>query len=936
MSSGALLRPSTCLRCQLREVILQTRPSLRTTSIHFHQQCRPFSSRRPLREEATTGLVRRVDHIETGRSQRSHIRVDASGERYVGKGKRRQKVVVESLPTKFLGTTQADSGVIVMQDANEEELPKNPASKHLVFNQPTNDEEKLSAQDIESKVRAKNAIPKQEDVYASIEALRVEVATATTIVDNATFEALRKKLTDRYTAGQLSTYLVRSLTPSTTTGGKQKASYVKSKLQELGTSRWRAGKTPISQRPSGVLKKAPSNKQQFAEKILRLSWWMTIETEEKEIGEIELHLQPWQVSLLFDLVSDSGRPYYESLVDSHSLVSQTSIEAHRPASIMRVTGRRRDAEEIVRRVNLELVNASRLEWSLKPHVSTPSEAGRGREASSHFRDEDVRYVARLTRSAIMFGDDGKVSIHSRMRDDTINARRLLLSLLPNHTATTESLSVAVEGAVISHSHAKNAIVALPSGPASSGLQRRFHNLDLVRQVKPGVADGEKNASNEVIPKALHSRLEKAAVTIAQQLDQIKRGLSDHDVTADSYWRRSSEVSQPDWKVNFRRLLQEEESSASNPKKPLETTLSEPAAPHPRQLIVQSTVPGIETALSYFSPLDDVDPKKPTHTRLTTPETNRQPENKKQAPFIMAYFTPAVSNPHSSAPLPSLAMSFHFRPSRSGSTTDQDLHLTSMIATTSEQRLSVPLPLFGTDIVFTRKTFLKAIVYQAMADKAIQNFVWMVQRSVRSKEGVLTAPAELTVRLPHWLVEGKKQGKGTEDELEKGSEEKEVPPDVPVNYIFERFEQIQAIQFVPGRLDGNWEEVDEGIRSVMEHMLRPKSLALDYREVEGGAIYGNSTTLSLRTLEKRSKKRRVIQSGRDLEASESDAFEFTAEMKSTIQELIGEQKLKQEFEQEELLPPHYPLVNAAFKMAHVLTRASAGTLKRMGQQSKEKK
>ncbi|SMR52443.1 unnamed protein product [Zymoseptoria tritici ST99CH_1E4] len=834
---------------------------------------------------------------------------------YVGKGKRRQKVVVESLPTKFLGTTQADSGVIVMQDANEEELPKNPASKHLVFNQPAGDEEKLSAQDIESEVKAKNAIPKQEDVYASIEALRVEVAAATTIVDNATFEALRKKLTDRYTAGQLSTYLVRSLTPSTTTRGKQKASYVKSKLQELGSSHWRAGKTPISQRPSGVLKKAPSNKQQFAEKILRLSWWMTIETEEKEIGEIELHLQPWQMSLLFDPVSDSDRPYYERFIDSHSLVSQTSIEPHRPASIMRVTGRRRDAEEIVRRVNLELVNASHLEWNLKPHVPSPSGAGQGCETSSHVRDEDVRYVARLTRSAIMFGDDGKVSIHSRMRDDTINARRLLLSLLPNKSATTESVSMAVEEAVISHSHAKNAIVALPSGPASSGLQRRYHNLDLVRQVKPGSVDGEKNASNEDIPKALHSRLEKAVIKVAQELDQIKRGISDYEVTANSYWRRSSEVSQPDWKVHFRRLLQEEESSASNPKESLETTPSRSTAPHSRQLIVQSTVPGIETALSYFSPLDDVDPKKSSSTSLQS-DNNRQPENKKQAPFIMAYFTPAVSNPHSSASLPSLAMSFHFRPSRSGSTGDQDLHLTSMIATTSEQQLRVPLPLFSTDTVFTRKTFLKAVVYQAMADKAIQNFVWRVQRSVRSKEGVLTAPAELTVRLPYWLVEGKKQGKGTQDEKE------EVPPDMPVNYIFERFEQIQAIQFVPGRPEGNLEEVDEGVRSVMEHMLRSKSLALDYREVEGGAIYGNSTTLSLRPLERRAKRKAKGSGTTDADAAQWDVKDTSGALG------VGP-------EQEDPLPHNLHLVDAAFKMAHVLTRASAGSLKRMGQQSKEK-
>jgi hypothetical protein len=875
-------------------------------------------------------------------SKSGHIRENASGEKFVGKGKRRQKVVVESLPTKFLGTTQADSGVIVMRDVQEEKS-RRPSATTLTFGETVEGDDKpatlLSAQDIEIEVKGKDVVPEQADVNASIEALRAEATGTTTVVDKKTFKVLARKLTDGYTAGQLSSYLVRFLRSSKSIGERERSSNVKGKLQELAASKWRPGTTPISQRASGAPKKPLSNKTQYADQILRLCWWMTIESEEQVIGEIEVRLKSWQASFLFDLERDNGRPYVEEMIDSQTLLDVSTITPYRPASIMRITARRKDAEEIVRRINLALLLVHRLDWDVKALLPPPTKA-----VSSYFRKEDVLYISRLTKTAIFIGNDGIVTIHGTgMRDDLYTTRRLLLSLLPSNMKATNMTSSEVEKAVVLHSHVKreHAIMDLPVGPAEIGLHRRYTSKELVRRVRPCRSVTLFGESVEDVSEGLAKKLEEASLSLARDLDRMPHTVPEYEVSPESYWRPSSEIARPQWKVDFCRLLQEHRSALE-----LNTageTAETNTSPEPTQAqpIVQSIVPGTEAALSYFTPAV-------RHTPRIDPSlTERRFDS---LPFINAHFVPANPRPSADAPpLPTLTLRFNFKPpSRSSSGRDKDLVLTAMVAELSSQTLNVPLPLFATDMQCSRTTPLKAFIRPAMQDKAIAHFVHRVQKSARAGVGALTAPSELTVRLPRWVVEGKTPSK--EDGSQKNGkiqpgvgEQAKDTGDVPVTYLFTRFEQVQSLRFhaSPPVEKGKHDDNDISIKTLMG-FLRRGGMAVEYREIEGGAIHGNGTLLAIRSPRSKSQGE-VARVNADMGSLRRPSAELAADIEElgagndaghdeVVEALItgiGPRTVEAGDEVIEEFSPALPLVQAALNMARVLTKGCAGSLKPMG-------
>jgi hypothetical protein len=144
----------------------------------------------------------------------------------------------------------------------------------------------------------------------------------------------------------------------------------------------------------------------------------------------------------------------------------------------------------------------------------------------------------------------------------------------------------------------------------------------------------------------------------------------------------------------------------------------------------------------------------------------------------------------------------------------------------------------------------------------------LQQSVAEGKGVLHVAPRLVLQMP-----GKLLGLGKHD--------------VPVEYLCEHLEQAQHMDLAPRR------SATDAEMHAMLKSLADGNLRLEVKDVEGGAIYGNRTELTLRA-------QRPWQSG----------------LKSND----NEQDVKQMGDAQAI-----PMIHAAVQLAGLLSRSAAGTL-----------
>lgn len=697
-----------------------------------------------------------------------------------------------------------------------------------------------SAKQIEKVVNETHKAPVQAEVNESLEAIRDEATKKSTVISASRFEDLLQDLTKSYTIHQLGRYLEKTIRSSSI------------KVSELQTSRWRPGRTPLEQRhPREAKKKGPSTKLRVAEQILRLAWEITIETEENRDGELEIRLKPWQTSLLFGLASNGTR-YLDGLVTPPALVQNSDVQLSRPDNVMRITGRCQTAEEIGRQLRLALLKVHRLQWDVKD-IATSS--------GSTFRAEDMNYVAQLTESVIVPEQDGVLAIYSTNRSGTLDARRLLLSLL-------DRVGGSFNGVASMTPEAATAAIDMPIGNTNVGMHRRYHGLQLLRTVHPVTARGSSADDGYITAQA---GLDNQARRLASELDSVTapRSISTSSLQTHSYWRDEGVISV--WKARYCTLLHTDDKG-SRP-------ASKEEASRAVESIVQHAVPGLETLSPHFD----------ASQRGKKILASKSRSDAKTLPYIEVHLMPSPQDSSSFGRLPRLELRFHFKEPKDRMGL-RELMLTGMQASIDEQRLSVPLPGYATDVQFTRKSKLLTKLDTVKADASIMAFVRQLQKSARNEEGALTAPAELSVKLPPQLV-------GRE-----GSQGSATSESVTVKYLFERIEQIQRLDFTP-RQEHDL-DMDADTRSTLEAL--PKDLRLDYREVEGGAIYGNSTVLSLDF----DRRQRV---GRPSKTGESAPVQTDA-VPSDMSSL--------------------ELAGTALRIADLLTRANSGRSKHSSEKARE--
>ncbi|KXT02806.1 hypothetical protein AC578_5398 [Pseudocercospora eumusae] len=749
---------------------------------------------------------------------------------------------------------------------------------------------RLSAKDIENSILTKYQAPDTKEVNASIAENQSKLRS--TILDEKEFDELAQKLNRAYTSPQLSRYLFATLEASA--GRSVSNTTVDRNIQNQHVMQWQPGQTPLAQRhePIRVQATGQSKKLRTIEQILRVCWHITITSEEQEIGELELKLEPWQLSMLFDL-HENDEPYYKSLLRTKMLLDTTEVQQYRPDAVVRITGRRTDAEDAAWQLKSALMSVQPLRMDAA-QLLPQRDAG----ARNRFSDEELGYVSNLTKSVLSLDPDGVVVIYNRTTDGRNNARRLLLSILrTDESSFAQVLSLSKD---TGNGDPWCEAFSLPSEPSTGDMHRRWAGRDLVREMtstqrRPCATNPQPVERESKSPEVIDA----VAQAIAAKLQTVKYAWnSDSDSAypfhAGSYWGPGFARASANWSCGFIRHLQDLTPRSDGEFSSEEPELSRRAS--------REAIPGLDALLSYFDTNSTPKPlqllKSSVPISYVGEEEAPQPRIDWRLPYLAAVLLPLPTKSLPSVQLPRVVLRFNFaKPTQPGR--PRNVFLSGLKADMDYQNLVIPLPNQAVDLRFSRGTVLIGRDQLAKQDKHIRYFTRQIQRSILTGDGVLSAPPELILRLPYWLVHPDADRSSVADE-----------EDVPVTYLFERFRQEQKVEFSVSEAARTAHGVDPEIREMA--MQLPSSLRLQYREIDGGAIYGDSSAMTL--VHRTKRKRPVPQSAK---ASESQAVD-------ALSGVLGETHAQEssKTEKEDLTQQ---LAASALRIAHLLTRFNAGTL-----------
>lgn len=793
--SGTLAaRPSACLRCQLRQALVQTRTRSGAPQ-RLDRRCRAFTTTRILSDEEEDLFVKTKEGY---RFKSAHDKG-----KIVGKPGKRQRVTSKRLTRDSLNKP---ANVIIFQDVKE--TPKAAPSTSRSANVALNEEVTFGAQDIENAITGRYVAPAEEEVNASIDALRPNE----TILDEEHFEKLRQRLIKGYNYRQLCRYAVTSNTKLALEPTRKGAN-----RNKPAVSQWRPGESVLSQRHSQSSKKSStSSKDRVVEQILRVGWGITIQAEVQAVGEIEMRLQPWQLSMLFDLSVDN-RPYFEICIGSKALIDACNIYDVRSAEVVRVTGRQHDAEEVARRFTTLLMNTKRYEVDLAAYAPLLPNHGDIVKTGPVF-SENLRFISDITKCAAL-PEDKKIAIYGVSEPNMRSAHRMVLSLLDLQSpASFDGTFNALDTSTRKDQERPRASNVTLTKSSALGLHRRYRSLDLVRAVSclrgENVPATTVTASSSDLTSKLKNRLESVKEPSHGLVEQYPG----------SYWRGETRLS--DWQAEYCNILHE---TSDLPKACSKHRLAAKSS----STILQYDGSGTETLLSYLEPREFPRQLNPAATKspLGAPRDNGRHVFDRRMPFLNVYFVPALHLAESSRRAPRIQMKFRFS-APSGINRHRKVQLVGCKAYIDHQHLSVSLPAHATDIRFSREVTMLSATHRALSNPHIAKFVGRLEESVQAGQGALDAPSDMRFNLPAWLLEGNDMNQAN------GEKETEVP------YVLERFEQVQNVVFRPSE-DVDYGEMDDEIKSTFNCAPGNSYMYLDYKETEGGAIHGSLAFLTLR-------------------------------------------------------------------------------------------
>lgn len=841
LSPGAAAVPSSaCLRCQLRGVLQHLRCS---PTLHRRQQ--------PPRQAFTTFHRQQAGHDSDAEPLNKsndglyfkHLNI---GGRIVGKPGRKQRQVSEALATKSLGER---SEIVIFRDvidSREKKTTQKKGSDDADFSEEGLKGLSLTAEEIQAAV-SETAPPLEEEVNASIDALRPQAP----VVEDREFDRLVKALLDGYNVQQLSRYLRRALAQRSSLTVVRQLEYrlpgtSQKKKVSFTRSRWQPGRTPIDQRrnsqmplPRGA---SLTPKARTAERIVGVAWDISTESEQAQVGELEMQMTRWQLALYFDLATRDGRPKYQSQIQPPILLRKSEIRPHRRDGIVRITARRQDAEDIASQLENRTLHVGKLLLDLNNLIPEEDRKFPAAQSLRNFRAEQLEAISQRTQTVIMQQADGKIGIFGFMSSDRDNARRLLMSLMDFSSRNVRSVSLSpMEGYEDKAEGAGGPLALVPYFP-DLGLHFRDRLKVFARPSLPVYRKTPKSTAADSSATLRASPTEARAEEISQSLVPMvspRESRYEGEATAAgqaknaSYWGTAKLQSTNAWRVQFGLLLEEaapkhlgdlsvKQDNAVD-QRPNDTKIGSP-----KNLILRRG-PSYETLLSFFKPVG----RKNNHIEENTEVSSAfQKANVIRRSTLVAYFVPSPFTRRgleATKKFPRLELTL-LRTS-GGKSPENEPQIQRLRGIINEEIVDIPLPDQAIDLRLTRNETIYAPIPSIVNDPEILDFVNVLNNSARAG-GALRGKTEVQFTLPTWMIhdeESRRQGR--------------TFGDIQVPYLFDRFEQMQTTLFTP-----NYDALDErGQHSpAVKRFLKnfPENTAIQYREVDAGFVGGRHTDLTV--------------------------------------------------------------------------------------------
>jgi hypothetical protein len=847
LSSGARAVPSSaCLRCELRCVLQHLRPLPST-----HR--RPYTSQRTFstvyrRQNANDSETRPLVKENTGDVYYKHI---SPTSRIVGKRGRKQRQTSESLATNSLGEK---SEIVIFRDVldtRKKRVEKTEEPQDVDIEKQSLKGLSLTAEEIEAAMSGSGQAPDEEEVNMSIEALRPQ---APVLDEKEDFPRLHKELLSRYSPKQLSRYLgraLRSRSLSTTVvreleySPSRHSTSNKSKFTRtisFTRSRWQPGRTPLDQRRISETPALPSlpkgmsgPKARVAQRIIRVAWEITTDLEEQKVGELEIEMTPWAIALFFD-TNRGGRPTHEVMIEPPMLLKRSDIRPYRPDNIIRITARRQDAEDIAIQLENKVLLMGKQQLQLSQLIKSSEMRVPGSASLQHFRKQELEIITQRTQAIFMQESSGCIGIYSFKQSDRLTARRLLLSLLDLPSRNVKNMIL--EPSDNQQSKASPASLALVPVFPDRGVHFRDRSKMLARVTMP-VRKELPTYNPDMSPYSQAETMSRDISSLLEELDEQKRHepapASERSYDPSSFWAGKPFTTSSSWWVHLGLLLRETTSKPSGQLMQNESADGEQSDKKKTSLkksLFMAQVPGYETLLSYFEPnrrRPNIDGSEP-NPRAATDMVARKST-------IVAHFTPNPFTQLGSKALtlfPRLELTMRRRVDRESG--EEELKVEGLRGIIAEHHVDIPLPEQAIDIRLSRSVASHANLPAVLADPQIQQFVTTLRESANSSsKTALEGKHELSLKTPAWMAE-------SDDAARKAQSESK--PEIPVSYLFERFEQVQSTGFRKN-LEALDQRAEHSAAVRMFHKGFPRGARLQYKEVDAGDIGGRQTEISFK-------------------------------------------------------------------------------------------
>lgn len=684
--------------------------------------------------------------------------------------------------------------VIVMQDVREPE-------EQIPLPNKLSDDTIVTGSDIERQMQKEGEEPTRDEVHESINALRPD----TTLLDEAQYNKLSKKLTNGFTTEQLRDFFAHSVNLSAVEGDT--VHFLRKEPTKLesqyNTTQWRPGRTPLETRlPLGpVVKKSEKlNKSKTAEQILRLSWSLSIHTEEQKVGEMEMQLRDWELKFLFDLPGSQspGRSMYEDFIDSAFLLRACKVALYRPHEYLRISGRRQDAEEVARRIESRLSEVGSSGFGLNAYQPLLGTPGWASSLDYLFSEDDIKMVQRRTSTIIEKPKSARVQVHGLTESNRHEAHRILLNLL--ELRTPGRLHVLED--VTSQ---QNDSVSFPEH-ADSTLHLRHRKLKLTRMAVPARKRDFNDVAAHRPPEENVARPQMSSIRerVVNELAETK-AMEIPSVNEDpaSYWDTAALQVSP-WQAQICKVLHADPAFRRSRKKKRTDSSA--------MTVVNAQIPRLEGLLTFFEP------------------TRQVPATSKPSPLLIARFIPQESvrsgplrsDKRNIETLPTIELAYRLYKTEEGK---DSVWLVNAWAILERQDIRVPLPTESTDLRLERSVHLRMAGMKFRSAPEIRRFTDALRESLQASEkGNLVGQPSLQFSLPAALARGPSR-----------SNTKAGRREVPIEYSFIGFEQQQTTEFGPVAAERLPAKMNEEMKKVLEGL--GKDVHLQLKEVAAGSVGG---------------------------------------------------------------------------------------------------